>query len=152
MLTALESLSPAVYSNIHVTTPRLYDYSSTTDTQILSDYPNSLELKKYFTTHIVPSAQAGRLGVALGTWLKSFHSWASEDAQKPLRETMKQNERLFVQLKFFINYGRLLPTIEMFPGILEGSRGTLKSVEDMMRQEMETGYSDLIHGDFWSGK
>jgi hypothetical protein len=151
MLTALRSLKPAVYSNIHVTTPHLYQYSSVTDTQILSDYPNSLELKKYFTTHTVPSAQVIRLGVALGAWLKDFHLWAFEDAQRPLRESMKKNQ-LMVQLKFFVNYGRLLPTIDLFPAILEESRETFKNVEDLMRREMETGEGDLIHGDFWSGK
>jgi hypothetical protein len=151
MLTALPSLKPAVFSNIHVTTPHLYQYSSITDTQILSDYPNSLELKKYFTTHTVPPAQVTRLGVALGTWLKNFHSWASEDAQRPLKETMRKNEQM-VQLKLFVNYGRLLPTVDMFPTILEESRETFRNVEDMMRKEMETGEGDLIHGDFWSGK
>jgi hypothetical protein len=151
MLTALQSLKPTVYSNIHVTTPHLYQYSTVTDTQIISDYPNSLELKKYFTTHTVPTAQVNRLGVALGTWLKSFHCWASEDAQRPLRETMKKSEQM-VQLKFFVNYGRLLPTIDMFPTILEESRETFGNVEDMMRIEMEKGEGDLIHGDFWSGK
>jgi len=151
MLTALESLDPAVYSNIYVTTPHLYEYSSVTNTQILSDYPNFLELKKYFSTHDVPPSQITRLGIALGKWLKSFHLWASAGAQKPLKETMRKSE-LMVQLKFFVNYGRLLPTIEMFPKILEESRETFKSIEDMMRKEMETGKGDLIHGDFWSGK
>ena len=151
MLTALRSLKPAVYSNIHVTTPYLYQYSSETDTQILSDYPNSLELKKYFTTHTVPPTEVTRLGVALGIWLKNFHTWASEDAQLLLKETMKRNEQM-VQLKFFVNYGRLLPTIDMFPRILEESRETFKNVEDMMRKEMETEEGHLIHGDFWSGK
>ena len=125
MLTALRSLKPAVYSNIHVTTPHLHEYSSATDTQILSDYPNSLELKKYFTTHTVPFAQVTCLGVALGTWLKSFHLWASEDAQRPLKEIMRKNEQM-AKLKFFVNYGRLLPTIDMFPTILEESRETFK--------------------------
>lgn len=151
MLTALKSLNPAVSANIHVTTPHLYEYCSKTDTQILSDYLNSLELKKYFTTHTIPPAQATRLGVALGKWLKSFHLWASAEAQKPLKDTMKKNDQM-VQLKFFVNYGRLLPTIELFPEILEQSRETFKGVEDMMRKEMEAGKGDLIHGDFWSGK
>lgn len=64
---------------------------------------------------------------------------------------MKKNQ-LMVQLKFFVNYGRLLPTIDLFPAILEESRETFKNVEDLMRREMETGEGDLIHGDFWSGK
>jgi hypothetical protein len=151
MLTALRALKPAVYSNIHVTTPHLYQYSSVTDTQILSDYPKSLELKKYFITHTVPFAQVSRLGVALGTWLKNFHLWASEDAQRLLKETMRKNETM-VQLKFFVNYGRLLPTVDMFPTILEESRETFKNIEDTMRKELERGEGDLIHGDFWSGK
>jgi len=103
------------------------------------------------TTHAVPSAQVIRLGVALGTWLKNFHSWASEDTQRPLMEAMKKNEQM-MQLKLFVNYGRLIPTIDMFPTILEESRQTFKAVEDMMRIEMEKGEGDLIHGDFWSGK
>lgn len=151
MLTALRSLDPVGHSNINVTTPHLYEYSPVTDTQILSDYPDSLELKKYFSTHTVPPLQITRLGIALGKWLKSFHQWASADAQKPLKEIMRENGQM-VQLKFFINYGRLLPTIEMFPNILEQSREVFKGVEDMMKKEMEEGKGDLIHGDFWSGK
>lgn len=151
MLTALEALKPAVYSNIHVTTPHLYEYSSKTNNQILSDYPNSLELKDYFTRHAISSAQVTRLGIALGAWLKNFHVWAADASQRSLRETMKKNE-MMVQLKFMVNYGRLLPAIDLFPDILEGSRETFKGIEDMMRRGMETGEGELIHGDFWSGK
>lgn len=151
MLTALETFKPTFYSNIHVTTPSLYKYSSNAGNQILSDYPNFIELKNYFTTHPISSTQATRLGIALGTWLKSFHVWAAEDAQRPLREVMKKNEPM-VQLKFMINFGRLMPTIDRFPAILEESRKIFKNIEQMMREEIGKGEGELIHGDFWSCK
>jgi hypothetical protein len=134
-----------------VTTPKLYEYSSKTDNQVLSDYPNSLELKDYFTRRSISSTQVTRVGIALGKWLKSFHDWASDDAERPLREAMKKNE-MMVHLKFMVNYGRLLPTIDLFPAILEESRETFTSIEDMMKKDMVKGGGELIHGDFWSGK
>jgi hypothetical protein len=149
MLTALGSLQPAIHSNIHVTTPHLYRYSSSTDTQILEDYPLSLEIKDYMTTHTIPSADVARLGIALGSWLKKFHAWGSEQAL--LRETMKKNQGM-KQLKFRVNYGRLIPTIELFPTILEECRGVFVEMEERYKKEAAEEDGELIHGDFWSGK
>jgi hypothetical protein len=111
------------------------------------DYPNSFELKDYFTTHTISSPQATSLGVALGTWLKRFHFWGAEDAQRPLQEVMKKREPM-VQLKFMINFGRLLPTIDLFSAILEESREIFKNIEHLMREEIGKEGGELIHGDF----
>lgn len=151
MLTALRSFEPTVNSGIHVTTPYLYDYNSITNNQILSDYPNSLELKDYLTKWKVSPTQATRIGIAIGSWLKRFHIWASDDAQRPLREEMRKNEQV-VKSKIAINYGRLLPTVELFPNILEENREIFKKIEDIMMEEIGKGEGELIHGDFCTAK
>ena len=149
MLTALQSLQPAIHSNIHVTTPRLYQYSSSTNTQILEDYPSSLELKDYMTKHAIPGADITRLGIALGSWLKELHAWGSEQAA--LKETMKNNQGM-KQIKFWVNYGRLIATIDLFPTILEECRDMFGEMKEKYKKEAEEQDGELIHGDFWSGK
>lgn len=149
MLTALKSIQPTIHSNIHVTTPRLYQYSSSVDTQILEDYPSSLELKNYMTKHTIPSADVARLGIALGSWLKKFHDWASEQVE--LGETMKKNQGM-KKIKFWVNYGRLAATIKLFPTILERCRDMFREMEEKYKREAEEEDGELIHGDFWSGK
>jgi len=57
-------------------------------------------------------------------------------------------------IKYRVNYGRLVETIDRFPGI-ESSREILGLVEKRMYAEMiEDGnkYIQILHGDFWTGK
>jgi hypothetical protein len=151
MLRALRSLPEHVYGNIQVTTPDLYEYSSTTNSALIRDYPGSLELKTYLTYHPVYPDESARVGAALGGWLRKFHSWAAAPEQRQLRASITGNYEV-VNLKFLINIGRTLETIELFPDILGGSRIMFREIEQKYRGELERGDGDLIHGDFWTGK
>jgi hypothetical protein len=95
------------------------------------------------------------LGNSLGSWLRSFHSWASKPEQAEIRSILSGNQTL-KDLKFYINYTWLLDTIEKFPAILEDSRDVFEKVRDSAAEELKrTDYDDeynVIHGDFWTGK
>lgn len=153
VLTALSTLPPSTHSNITVMTPSMHLFSPTTNTQIYSDLPSSLDLKSYVLKHAssLTHPQCQRLGHALGLWTNSFHSWAQADEQKGLVEAMKGNMAMR-DLKFTINYDTLVQTVERFPGILEGSRKVFEKVREQRRKDMESEGMVLIHGDFWSGK
>jgi hypothetical protein len=145
----LDDLPPVESRGIQVTTPHLYEYSPETNNSIIVDYANSLELKKYITTHPLSTTDVTRLGTTLGQWLKSFHAWGNQHASLP--KIMKENVKM-AQLKFAINYGRTVNTIPMFPKLLEGSRDMFEQMEAKYRGELANGEGNLIHGDFWSGK
>jgi fructosamine-3-kinase len=55
-------------------------------------------------------------------------------------------------LKFMINYARLMPTAEKFPSILGSSKEIFEAVAKRTKEELDRGEGALIHGDFWSGK
>jgi hypothetical protein len=102
------------------------------------------------TTHTVSSDEAIRLGFALGSWLKHFHVWSNAPEQISLRASMKNS--FLAPLKVMVNYGRLEPTIDMFPKLLEECREMFEKMNRKYTEELETGKGQLIHGDFWSGK
>ena len=58
-------------------------------------------------------------------------------------------------LKFMVNFGRLVSTVDMFPAILEGSRGMFEQIEAEMKKRIasqDVAKLGIVHGDFWSGK
>jgi hypothetical protein len=58
-----------------------------------------------------------------------------------------------LEIKYQMNYGtNLIAAIANFPEQLEGSRKIFESVGKNSRDELDSGYGSLIHGDFWSGK
>lgn len=150
ILSALQTLAPSTYSNITIQTPRMYYFSSETNTQIYSDLPASTELKTYALTHTLTNAQCSRLGHSLGIWAKTFHVWAQAPEQEKLRETIKGNVAM-KELKFQVNYQTLVATVDRFPEILENSKSVFESVRDDVRSTLDTHEGVLIHGDFWSG-
>ena len=152
ILTALHDLPPVIREDVTVQTPQLYHFFPETDTQIYSDLPSSLDLKHYALKHPLTQAQCLRFGHAIGLWAKEFHSWAAAPEQEKLRENMKGNTAM-LELKYQLNYGsRLIDTISVFPEILEGSRTTFEALGKKVRDELDSGEGQLIHGDFWSGK
>ena len=153
VLTALSTLPPSTHSNITVMTPTMHLFSPTTNTQIYSDLPASVDLKTCVLKHAssLTRPQCQRLGHALGLWTRRFHSWAQADEQRSLVEAMRGNVAMRY-LKFTINYDTLVQTVERFPGILEGSKEVFEKVREQRRKEMESEGMVLIHGDFWSGK
>lgn len=65
-------------------------------------------------------------------------------------ESMRGNVAMR-DLKFMINYERLVQSIDTYPRILEGSRSLFEAVREGVRKDLDDG-AVLIHGDLWSGK
>ncbi|KUJ21982.1 uncharacterized protein LY89DRAFT_778327 [Mollisia scopiformis] len=152
ILTDLHSFPTLVHAGIEVQTPHLYHFDKDTNTQVYSDLPSSLDLKTYVLTHAasVTKLQCERLGYALGAWCKAFHVWGNSEERREVREEMKGNKAMR-DLKFVINYQRLIASIESFPEILEEKRDLFEDVAQSVTKELNEKEGDLIHGDFWSG-
>jgi hypothetical protein len=141
-----------------VKTPRVFHFDQENNTQVLEDLPNSIDLKNFLLSdlsHGVSETSGRSLGSALGSWLKSFHNWASKSEQADSRSLLAQNGTM-KDLKFYVNYSMLMDTIANFPGILEDSRGVFEEIKDFAAEELkkseeEDGFG-IIHGDFWTGK
>lgn len=124
----------------------------------MEDLPNSLDLKSFLLSDLakgVSEAAGHTLGRSIGTWLQSFHGWASQPEQAECRSLLAQNESM-KELKFFVNYSMLMDTIANFPGILEESRSVFGTLKDFATVEMKKSHQEngigIIHGDFWTGK
>jgi hypothetical protein len=138
--------------------PRLYHFDRKTNTQVLEDLPNSIDLKHYLLSEVsnnVSESSAKSLGRALGGWLRSFHSWANKGDQAEFK-SMLDKHQVMKDLKFYINYTMLMETVENFPALLDESRGVFEEVRDsaaaeLKREDHDDGYG-IIHGDFWTGK
>ncbi|RDW88691.1 hypothetical protein BP6252_00723 [Coleophoma cylindrospora] len=150
VLTALGQLAPSTHADITVLTPHLYHFDVENNTQIYTDLPSSTDLKTYCLTHSLNPQECTRLGNSLGLWAKRFHTWGAAPEQAGVRETMKRNTAMR-DLKFQINYSRLLVRIESFPNLLENSRALFEEIGKEVRLEVDGGQGTLIHGDFWSG-
>ncbi|OQD81660.1 hypothetical protein PENANT_c026G06102 [Penicillium antarcticum] len=157
ILQALHDLPPYSKVNVTVKTPRLFSFDKETNTQILEDLPNSVDLKNFLNSGIsdnTTDSTARTLGCAIGSWLQSFHSWGNESAQLETKSTVAGNTAMR-DLKFYINYTMLIDTIPNFPEILEQSREIFGKVHDMAADELKkVDDSDdygIIHGDFWTG-
>lgn len=88
--------------NITIKTPQVFHFDRETNTQIMEDLPNSLDLKHYLLSELAPdvSASSARsLGCSLGSWLRSFHEWGTKEEQRETREFLIQNETM-KDLKF----------------------------------------------------
>ncbi|KAJ5666059.1 uncharacterized protein N7477_008507 [Penicillium maclennaniae] len=157
ILQALNGLPFHSQGNITVKTPRVFDFIQETNTQIMEDLPNSLDLKTFLLSNLCQnvSASLGRLlGRSLGHWLRSFHDWADKGEQAETRSFLAQNESM-KELKFHVNYSMLMDTIANFPGVLEESRGVFEEVKNHAAGEMKRSDHNrefgIIHGDFWTG-
>ncbi len=147
---ALHEMPPTVYKNVTVRTPHMHDFLPESKVQIHSNLDSSVDLKTYALAHTLTRPQCARVGRALGLWTAEFHRWANCEAQTNLRVKMKKNLEM-ATLKYTINYGQLLRTIDMFIKILEGSRKILEAVANNVKEELERDTGMLIHGDFWTG-
>ncbi|KAJ5818809.1 hypothetical protein N7474_004400 [Penicillium riverlandense] len=140
-----------------VKTPRVFHFDRETNTQIMEDLPNSLDLKNFLLSKLaqdVSESSARSLGCSLGSWLRSFHEWGIKKEQTETRELLNQNGTM-KDLKFYVNYSMLLDTMANFPDILEESRGVFEEVHKFAAAELKQEDNDdeygLIHGDFWTG-
>lgn len=124
----------------------------------MEDLPNSVDLKSFLLSdlsHGVSGSSARSLGRSLGSWLRSFHKWATKHEQAGSRSLLAQTGAM-KNLKFYINYSMLIDTITNFPHILEETRGVFEEVKSFAAAEMtksgENHGFGIIHGDFWTGK
>ncbi|KAJ5753469.1 uncharacterized protein N7511_007622 [Penicillium nucicola] len=157
ILQALHELPPYIKDNITVKTPRLLNFDKKTNTQILEDLPDSVDLKNFLISGVsvgITDSTARTLGRALGSWLRAFHAWGIHNDQRKTKTTVAGNIAMR-DLKFYINYTMLIDTIPNFSEILGESREIFENVRDMAAAELENmDESDdygIIHGDFWTG-
>ncbi|KAK4871207.1 hypothetical protein LT330_000444 [Penicillium expansum] len=157
ILQALDGLTRYTNGKISVKTPRLLDFNRETNTQVFEDLPDSIDLKNFLlskVSHDLSESSGRALGSALGSWLKSFHHWTTEEQQTEITKLLGEN-KIMKDLKFWVNYTMLLDTIENFPSILEGDRDIFEKIRDLAAAELERQSHDdgygVIHGDFWTG-
>jgi hypothetical protein len=141
MLNALEALPSG-----RVKTPRLY--LQLVNTQVFEDFQNMIGLNSFLVNSLPTQSLSTSIGHALGAWTRCFHTWASEPAQAGLRNEIKKNEPMR-QLKRRITYDIFIPILEKFPEVLGSHR---KALEDVKVWATGVNDSEIIHGDFWSGK
>jgi hypothetical protein len=90
MLNALNDFpSITTADKVSIKAPHLYLFISETNTQVIEDVPDAVDVKSIFTSPTANSllnhSLATSIGHALGFWLRSFHTWASAPAQADLR-------------------------------------------------------------------
>ncbi len=161
MLHALNAFPPITTADqVSFKTPRLYSFNRETNTQVLEDFPDTLDLKAALVEPVndgLSQALATSIGRALGFWLRSFHTWSSMPDQSELRKHVWGNEPMR-KLKYRITYDAFVKVVESFLDIPEGYQETLASVKEMATQEFDRAANDkeedwgIIQGDFWSGK
>ncbi|RAL10735.1 uncharacterized protein BO97DRAFT_348672 [Aspergillus homomorphus CBS 101889] len=143
--------------NITVKAPRLFVFNPDTNTAIIEDLPDSLDLKTFCissaASDTISQEWAISIGKALGTWLLDFHQWTDEQGQASVVAELEKNHAMR-NLKLAVNYDNIVGRTEQFPAILADSREVFEKVRQAAVAELdkkdEIGYG-IIHGDFWSG-
>lgn len=141
--------------------PRLYLYDRETNTQLLEDFTNTTGFKSMLfslsSSTLLPQSSPATIGRHLGSWLRSFHTWALAPEQASLRKQIPYDDPMR-KFKRRLTYDSFLGALKNYPELLDGHRETLETVRDMMVKEFEKPPTEgddnwgLIHGDFWSGK
>lgn len=159
MLVAVSVLPPTEYGGVRVNTADMYLHDTQAHMHVLRDYTGTMDLKAYLSTLnptnalSLPSSQISAIGTALGLWSRQFHEWGAASEQAPLRATTKV-QAVMMRLRFEYNYGKLVDTVRMWPGVLDRYQSTFTNLEKRLRKEIDEGKweGNLIHGDFWCGK
>jgi hypothetical protein len=162
MLNALDTFRPPLVENFSIRTPRLYHFDRETDTQVLEDLTDTIDVKTVLQSPerstVLPPSISTALGHAMGAWLRSFHSWASKPAQAGLEKAIGGNTAMR-KIRYMISYGAFLDVVQNFPEIWEANKNVLEEVKDMATAEYAKTPQDskernwgIIHGDFWTGK
>ncbi|OJK03274.1 hypothetical protein ASPACDRAFT_23693 [Aspergillus aculeatus ATCC 16872] len=142
---------------ITVKPPRLLTFNPDTNTAVLEDLPDSLDLKTFCISSAasttISQEWAVSVGKALGTWLWAFHRWTDERDQANVVAELEMNHTMR-DLKLSVNYGSLAERIDRYPALLGEARDVFEKVRVAAAAEVEKngglGYG-IIHGDFWSG-
>ncbi len=156
-LKATTTLPPAVSERAVVRTPKLYQYSRDTNTQVQEYLGNAVDLKNYGLTRLTGDQQGNKthilaVGEGMGRWLRNFHTWAEQPEQAHLQEQAKANQSM-QGLKFRFNYGLVTRAINKYADSLGELAEVMKQVEAMAEAELkDESQLHVIHGDFWTGK
>lgn len=162
MLNVLDTFPSIAAYNFSLRAPRLYQFDHKTNTQILEDLSDTIDIKTVLVSptawSVLPRSISTSIGSALGTWLRSFHSWASAPAQAILRGIMGDNQPMR-KIRYAISYGAFVDIVRKFPEIWETHSKALQEVKNMAIAEYSKATQEnaeenwgLIHGDFWAGK
>ena len=138
--------------------PALLAFDREGNTQVHEDFPRAIDLISVLRSPTTTNDVLMSLWGDLGARLRGFHEWTSKPEQDDLRATFARNESMR-RLKYDTTYKTFISILEKYPELLEGCRGTLQDVRDVVTEEYETPAGELvgsdlglIHGDFWSGK
>lgn len=164
MLHALAGFSQTIATpsaHTWVKAPRLYSFDREMHIQILEDFVDTTDLTTILESssvdHTLPGSSSQSVGRALGSWLRSFHNWASAPAQRELVARVGPNEGMR-ELKCLVTYDSFIEILERHPEVIEGHKDTLEHVKATMKYEFKRPVPEgdetrgLIHGDFWAGK
>ena len=161
MLDSIAKVSPLATSKIVIKAPYLYLFDRKTNIQVLEDFHDTSGFKSMLfspnASTLLPHHSLAVIGRHLGSWLRSFHTWASAPEQATLRAQMWQNDPMR-KMKHDITYGGSLTVLENYPELLDGHRMTLEAIRDSMIKQLGKVSTEededwgLLHGDFWSGK
>lgn len=161
----LDILNNLPSTNSMVKVPHLLYFDRETNTQVLEDIPNVVDLKTILMSpnanEVLTKPFATLVGRALGSWLRSFHSWTSKLPPANLGEEKLKigtNEPMR-DLKYRISYDCFIDVLKQFPGVIGKHQSVLEEVKasaanDFRRlpsEDQDEGWG-TIHGDFWTGK
>ncbi|KAL4804817.1 kinase-like domain-containing protein [Aspergillus unguis] len=155
-------------SKIIARTPKLYHTSHATNTLVMEDLPDAVDLKTFLRSpdlsQNISREQAFAIGRATGLWLSSFHARMSDPQMEDTAQAFSDNKTMR-ELKFSVNYDGLVNMVDRYPDLLGDCRAVFEEVrqfaaaeleengiEDQDKREMRIGRTGPIHGDFWSGK
>ncbi|KAL2752574.1 hypothetical protein ACRALDRAFT_1083275 [Sodiomyces alcalophilus JCM 7366] len=156
-LRALAQCPPVTSPLFSIRAPKLLYFSQDTCTQVQEYQQNAIALKAQILKNCPsPSPETLRapyveLGRDLGRWLRAFHDWGNAPEQNDLRDVAAGNSEM-QGLKHWVNYARLVLTIDSFPDTLGGCaqlfNNIVKATQDELADESKLR---VIHGDFWPG-
>lgn len=162
-LNSFPAVEPASSDSFAALSPRLYHFNSVANIQVLQDIQGVWDLREVLDAPsadaLVSQTQIADVGRAAGAWLRRFHQWAVEPAQRFLAQEVVRNEGMR-GLKCRVTCDSFIGVLENFPDIYEPHATTLGLFRDMAQLEFQRlpGLADeddgwgVIHADFWSGK
>ncbi|KAH8891695.1 hypothetical protein GQ53DRAFT_150222 [Thozetella sp. PMI_491] len=161
MLNALEKFTPGTAVSVEIRTPRLYLRNSETNTQLIEDFADTIDLKWIIAgplaNSILTRPVAASIGREIGAWLRSFYIWAALPEQTDFLAQVAAIEPMR-KMKYEVTYGSFIKILEDFPDLLEGHREALDAVVASTKKDFERPITDsdgqhwgLIHGDCWTG-
>ncbi|KAI1802086.1 kinase-like domain-containing protein [Daldinia bambusicola] len=146
----LHALNNFPSSTAAVKAPQLYLFIRGANIQVLEDFRATIDLKNILVSPtantIFTASTAASIGYNVGSWLRSFHTWASSPNTE--LKAIGDNQPMR-KLKYAITYD----------SFLKGHRDILEEVQDAATREFERTSGDddwgkhwgFIHGDFWTG-